>query len=439
MGAAAHGGCHDAILRLTDEINAGGRRKELRQRERLRANLARTWPFLGPAFVASVAYVDPGNFATNIQAGSELGYQLVWVVVAANLAAIVVQTQSAKLGLVSGRSLPEHIRDRAPRSVVLVAWVGAEIVAMATDLAELLGAGLGVELLTGIALFPATVIAAVATVLLLGLQRHGARTFEAVITALIGVIAVSYLAETVMGKPDLHAAVHSFLPPRLGSQETVLLASGIFGATVMPHVIYLHSALMQGRAERADELRLRRMLHAQRIDVGVALGLAGVINVLMVMLAAATFHTLGLTHVSRIEDAHRTLTPILGGASSVVFAVSLLASGLSASAVGTFAGQTIMRGFLHRSVALWVRRLVTMLPALVVAGLGVDATRALVISQVILCFGIPQALIPLAWLTGRSNVMGPFRNRLSVSLPMWGLVILITGLNLWLLARLLGL
>jgi manganese transport protein len=384
-------------------MRAVGQGAAAARREFAPARVAQTWLFLGPAFVAAVAYIDPGNFATNIQAGSEFGYQLVWVVVAANLAAIVIQTQSAKLGLVSGRSLPEHIRDGAPRPVVLAAWVGAEIVAMATDLAELLGAGLGVQLLTGIPLLPATLIGAAGTLLLLGLQQRGTRTFEAVIAALIAVIGVSYLIETIIGKPDLSAAASSFLPPRLGSKEAVLLATGILGATVMPHVIYLHSALMQDRAERADEARLRRMLRAQRIDVAVALGLAGVVNVLMVMLAAATFHTRGLTHVSQIEQAHRTLTPILGRASSAVFAVALLASGLSASAVGTFAGQTIMRGFLHRAVPLWVRRLVTMLPALIVAALGADPTRALVLSQVVLSFGIPQALIPLAWLTGRAR------------------------------------
>ena len=256
---------------------------------------------------------------------------------------------------------------------------------MATDLAELLGAGLGLKLLTGLPLFPATLIAAGGTVLLLGLQRRGTAPFEAVITALVGVIAVSYLAETAMGKPDLGAIAHSFLPPRLGARESALLATrGILGATVMPHVIYLHSALMQDRGKGAGEDRLRRMLRAQRIDVTLVLALAGVINMLMVMLAAATFHRRGLVHVSGIEQAHRTLSPILGSASSAIFAVALLASGLTASAVGTFAGQVIMRGFLRRSVPLWLRRAVTMLPALVIAATGLDATRALVIGQVVL-------------------------------------------------------
>jgi manganese transport protein len=389
--------------------------------------------------VAAVAYVDPGNFATNIQAGAEEGYVLVWVVVAANVAAMAIQTQSAKLGLVTGRNLPEHIRDRARPQLVLAAWLGAEVVAMATDLAELLGAGLGLSLLTGIALFPATLAAAAATILLLGLQRRGMPFFEAVITALIAVIAVSYVAETALGKPDLGAVGHSFLPPRLGGQESVLLATGILGATVMPHVIYLHSALMQERGDQVDAGRLRRMLRAQRVDVAVALSLAGVVNALMVMLAAATFHARGLVHVSGIQEAHRTLTPILGAASSAVFAISLLASGLSASAVGTFAGQVIMRGFLHRTIPLWVRRLVTMLPALVVAGAGADATRALVLSQVVLSFGIPQALVPLAWLTGKAEVMGEFRNRLPAAVPLWGLVLLIGALNVFLLARTFGL
>ena len=401
--------------------------------------MPRAWLFLGPSFVAAVAYVDPGNFATNVQAGSETGYRLVWVVLVANVAAMVVQIQSAKLGLVSGRNLPEQIRDRAPGRVVVAAWLGAEVVAMATDLAELLGAGLGLGLLTGLALFPATVIAAGGTVLLLGLQRRGTAPFEAVIAALVGVIAVSYLVETVMGKPDLGAVARSFAPPRLGGRENVLLATGILGATVMPHVIYLHSALMQDRGRGADESTLRRMLRAQRTDVSLVLALAGVINMLMVMLAAATFHRRGLVHVAGIEQAQRTLQPILGAASSAIFALALLASGLSSSAVGTFAGQVIMRGFLRRAVPLWLRRAVTMLPALVIAASGVDATRALVISQVVLSFGIPQALIPLAWLNGRRDVLGVFRNRAVVSVAVWGLVGLITTLNVFLLVRVFGL
>jgi manganese transport protein len=394
--------------------------------------------FLGPAFVAAVAYVDPGNFATNIQAGSETGYQLVWVVIAANLAAIMIQTQSAKLGLVSGRSIPELIRDRARPPVVIAAWLGAEVVAMATDLAELVGAGLGLNLLTGLALLPSTLVAAAGTFLLLGLQRRGMPFFEAVIASLIGVIAVSYAIETILGKPDFGAIADSFLPPRLGGEEGTLLATGILGATVMPHVIYLHSALTTELGHRSNEARLRAMLRSQRKDVALALGLAGVINVLMVIVAAATFHVHGLSHTVGIEQAYRTLTPILGSAASVIFAVALLASGLSSSAVGTFAGQAVLRGFLRRTIPLWVRRLVTMLPALAVVAAGVDPTRALVISQVVLSFGIPPVLIPLAWLTGRASVMGTFRNRTGVSAIVWAIVCLIVMLNVFLLIRLAG-
>jgi len=403
------------------------------ERPALRERVDRVWVLLGPAFVAAVAYVDPGNFATNIQAGSETGYRLVWVVVAANVAAMVIQTQSAKLGLVTGQSLPEHIRERARPRVVIGAWLGAEVVAMATDLAELLGAGLGVQLLTGLPLFPATLVAAAGTVLLLGLQRRGMPLFEAVIAALIGVIAVSYVIETIMGKPDTAALAQSFLPPRLGSEEAVLLATGIIGATVMPHVIYLHSALMQHRGA-SEPGRMRRMLKAQRADVALALMLAGLVNVLMVVLAAATFHENG-QDVTGIEQAYRTLTPVLGQAASVVFAVALLASGLSSSAVGTFAGQVIMRGFLRRAVPLWFRRAVTMLPALIVAAAGINATHALVLSQVVLSFGIPAVLIPLAWLTAQRSVMGQFRNSTTTSAVIWSLVALIAGLNLFLLAQ----
>jgi manganese transport protein len=394
--------------------------------------------FLGPAFVAAVAYVDPGNFATNIQAGSETGYQLVWVVIAANLAAIMIQTQSAKLGLVSGRSLPELIRDRARPPVVIAAWLGAEVVAMATDLAELVGAGLGLNLLTGLALLPSTLVAAAGTFLLLGLQRRGMPFFEAVIASLIGVIAVSYAIETILGKPDFGAIADSFLPPRLGGEEGTLLATGILGATVMPHVIYLHSALTTELGHRSNEARLRAMLRSQRKDIALALGLAGVINVLMVIVAAATFHVHGLSHTVGIEQTYRTLTPILGSGASVIFAVALLASGLSSSAVGTFAGQAVLRGFLRRTIPLWVRRLVTMLPALAVVAAGVDPTRALVISQVVLSFGIPPVLIPLAWLTGRASVMGTFRNRTGVSGIVWAIVCLIVMLNVFLLIRLAG-
>ncbi|MEA2476869.1 MAG: manganese transport protein [Actinomycetota bacterium] len=396
---------------------------------------ARILPFLGPAFIACVAYVDPGNFATNIQGGSEFGYLLVWVVVAANLMAVLIQFLSAKLGIATGKNLPELMRDRFPRPVVYGLWTLAEIVAMATDLAEFLGAALGFNLLFGIPLFVAGLLTGLTTFLILGLQQRGFRPLEAVITALVGVIAVCYLVETVMGKPDLGAAAKSFLPPGFAGTNSVLLATGILGATVMPHVIYLHSALTQDRIVVHDETRLKRLMRFQLVDVVIAMGLAGLVNVAMLMMAAATFHTSGHTHVASIEQAHRTLTPLLGRASSIVFAISLLASGLSSSTVGTMAGQVIMQGFLHWHIPLWVRRLVTMAPALVIIAIGLDPTRTLVLSQVVLSFGIPFALIPLVAFTAKGSLMGVLRNRWPTTVTAAGLAALISALNVLLLYK----
>jgi manganese transport protein len=390
-------------------------------------------PFLGPAFIAAVAYMDPGNFATNIQGGSQFGYLLVWVVVAANLMAMLIQILSAKLGIATGRNLPELIRDSFPKPVVVALWLLAEVVAMATDLAEFLGAALGFNLLFGLALFPAGVLTGVVTFLILGLQQRGFRPLEAVITAMVGVIAVCYLVEMIMGKPDFAAAGHSFLPPEFRGSESVLLATGILGATVMPHVIYLHSALTQNRIVVRDEMRLKRLMRFEIVDVLIAMGLAGLINVAMLMMAAAVFHGSGAVNVASIQDAHRTLKPLVGNASSVVFAVSLLASGLSSSTVGTMAGQVIMQGFLNWGIPIWVRRLVTMLPALIVIGVGLNPTRTLVISQVVLSFGIPFALIPLVRFTSKHELMGPLRNVGLTTSVAWGLALLITGLNVFLI------
>jgi manganese transport protein len=399
-----------------------------------RASTRRIGLLLGPAFVAAVAYVDPGNFATNIQGGSALGYSLVWVVVAANLLAMLIQTLSAKLGLVTGQSLPELIRDRAPQRWVVISWLCAEVVAMATDLAEVLGAALGLQLLTGIALLPATLICGAATFIVLILQQRGMPLFEGLIAVLVGVIAVCYVIETAMGKPSFAAAGHSFLPPELRGANAVIFGTGILGATVMPHIVYLHSALMRDRGDD-DPVRTRHLLRLQVVDVMTALGLAGVINVLMLMLAAATFHAHGFGTTATIPEAYRTLTPILGSAASAIFGISLLASGLSASAVGTLAGSLIMRGFLRRSIPVWVRRLVTMAPAVIVAGVGLDATHAMVVSQVVLSFGLPPALIPLVWLTGRLEVMGEMRNRRGLQIIAWTVVGLISLLDLYLLEQ----
>jgi manganese transport protein len=395
----------------------------------------RVLPFLGPSFVASVAYVDPGNFATNIQGGSAFGYLLVWVVVAANLIAMLIQILSAKLGIVTGKNLPELIRDNFPAPVVHLLWVLAEVVAMATDLAEFLGAALGFNLLFGLPLFPAGLLTGLVTFLILALQQRGFRPLEAVITSLVGVIAACYAVETVMGHPDLEQAARSFLPPRFSGTESILLATGILGATVMPHVIYLHSALTQDRIVVRNATLLKRLMRFEVIDVVIAMGLAGFVNAAMLMMAAATFHRVGATDVASIQQAHRTLIPLLGRASSIVFAISLLASGLSSSTVGTMAGQVIMQGFLNWHIPIWVRRLVTMLPALVVIGVGLEPTRTLVISQVILSFGIPMALIPLVMFTTRNRLMGPLRNHPATSTIAWCLTALISALNGFLLWR----
>jgi manganese transport protein len=398
-----------------------------------RRGLARLAPFLGPAFIASVAYVDPGNFATNIQGGAEFGYRLVWVVLASNLMAMLVQVLSAKLGIASGRNLAEVCRDQFPRPVVWGMWGLMEIVAMATDLAEFLGAALGFNLLLGIPLLPAGLLTGATTLVILALERRGFRPLEAVITSLVGVIAVAYLVETVLDRPSWPAIGQSVLHPVLGGSEAVLLAVGILGATVMPHVIFLHSSLTQSRIVTENADQARRLFRFEVLDVIVAMTLAGLVNAAMLIMAASTFWVHGLTKIATIEEAHRTLAPLLGQASSVVFAISLLASGLSSSTVGTMAGQVIMQGFLHRRVSVWVRRLVTMIPAIVVIALGLDPTRTLVLSQVVLSFGLPFALIPLVLFTRRRDLMGLLTNgRLTTGLAV-AVTGLIVALNIYLL------
>jgi manganese transport protein len=368
-------------------------------------------PFLGPAFIASVAYIDPGNFATNIQGGAEFGYTLLWVVVASNLTAMLVQALSAKLGIATGRNLAELCREHYPRPVVLSMWLLMELVAMATDLAEFLGAAVGFNLLFGIPLWVAGLLTALATVLILGLERYGFRPLEAVITVLVGIVSGCYVIETILDRPQWSAVLPHAVLPGFAGAESVLLATGILGATVMPHVVFLHSALTQNRIVVRDPVQLRRLFHFELVDVVVAMSIAGMVNGAMLIMAAATFYTKGLTSIASIEQAHRTLTPLLGSAASVVFAVSLLASGLSSSTVGTMSGQVIMQGFLRRHIPIWIRRLVTMAPSLFVIAAGWDPTRTLVISQVVLSFGLPFALVPLVQFTRRGDVMGVLVNR----------------------------
>jgi manganese transport protein len=405
----------------------------------LRGDRRSIWPFLGPAFIACVAYIDPGNFATNIAGGSKFGYTLVWVIVASNLMAMLIQTLSAKLGLVTGRNLPEVCRERFPHRVTLGLWVQAEVIAMATDLAEFLGAALGIHLLLGIPLFPAAILTGIITFVILGLQRYGFRPFEAVITAFVLVIGICYLAELWLAHPPLGTVARHAFVPQFAGNESVLLAVGIIGATVMPHVIYLHSALTQNRVVPSNEEEAKTLYRYTRVDVLLAMSVAGLINISMLVVAATVFFGSGLTDVASIETAHRTLEPILGGASSVLFALALTASGLSSSTVGTLSGQVVMQGFLRRRIPLFVRRLVTMLPAFIVIGIGLDPSRTLVISQVVLSFGIPFALVPLVYFTSRRDVMGGLVNAKTTVIAATAIAALITALNLFLLSQTFGL
>jgi len=393
----------------------------------------RLLPFLGPAFIACVAYIDPGNFATNIQGGASFGYMLVWVIVASNLMAMLIQTLSAKLGIATRLNLAEMCREHFPRPVVLCMWVLAEVVAMATDLAEFLGAAIGFQLLFHIPLLWGGILTAVVTFIILGLQRYGFRPMEAVISALVGVIALCYIIETLLDRPDWGVIAYHAVVPQFSGTESILLASGILGATVMPHVIYLHSALTQGRIVTRDPPLLKKLLRFEIIDVVIAMGLAGFVNAAMLIMAASTFFRAGLSDVGTIEEAYKTLAPLLGQASSWVFAVSLLASGLSSSTVGTMAGQVIMQGFLHRHIPIWIRRGVTMLPSLIVIVIGLEPTRTLVVSQVVLSFGIPFALVPLVMFTRRKDLMGVLVNHRATTISATIVAGLIISLNIFLL------
>jgi manganese transport protein len=396
----------------------------------------RLLPFLGPAFIASVAYIDPGNFATNIQGGAEFGYRLLWVVLWANLMAMLVQTMSAKLGIATGKNLPEVIRERYPRPLVWFYWVQAELIAMATDLAEFLGAALGFQLLFGLPLVWGAVLAGLATFAILTIESYGFRPLEAVITVLVGVIALAYVLELLLSRPAVGAVATGMLLPGFRGSQSVYLATGILGATVMPHVIYLHSALTQGRIRPKSQDQAKRIYRFAKWDVVIAMGIAGFVNMAMLAMSAATFHFTGNQHVADITTAWRTLTPLLGSAASAVFAVSLLASGISSSVVGTMAGQTVMQGFIGFTIPVWVRRLVTLLPSFLVILLGLNPTSILVLSQVILSFGIALALVPLLLFLQDRTVVGAFVNRPLTRWASWGVTAMIVVLNVYLLTTL---
>jgi manganese transport protein len=408
------------------EVLAGRRRG-------LRSALA----FAGPAVVVSIAYMDPGNFATNIQAGARYGYGLLWVVLAANLIAMLFQALSAKLGLVTGRNLAELCRERLPRPLTLAMWVASEIAAMATDLAEFLGGAIGLALLARMPLLAGMAVTAAATYGILMFQGFGFRPIELIIGGLVGVVGLCYLIELFIVPVDWGAAALHTVVPQIADAGALLIAVGIIGATVMPHAIYLHSGLTQARTPARDDGERRVAVALSNREVIIALTVAGLVNMAMVVMAAGAFHA-GHSDVARIETAYHTLTPLLGAGAAAVFLTSLLASGVSSSAVGTLAGQMIMQGFVGFRIPIWVRRLVTMLPAFVVVALGVDATQALVLSQVVLSLALPLPMIALVAFTRRRDVMGAFANGPFTQLAALVATVLVLALNAVLIAQTLG-
>jgi len=393
--------------------------------------------FVGPAVIASIAYMDPGNYATNIQAGAGYGYGLLWVVLMANLIAMLFQALSAKLGIVTGRNLAELCRDSFPRPMVLAMWVVSEVAAMATDLAEFLGGAIGLALLFDMPLIAGMAVTAAATYGILYFESRGFRPMELIIGALVGVIGLCYLIELFIAPVAWGDAAQQMLTPQLRDAAALTIAVGIIGATVMPHALYLHSGLTQNRAPRASVAEQRKTLRFSNIEVVLALAVAGMVNIAMVIMAAGAFHA-GNSEVAEIETAYHMLTPLLGGAAAAVFLVSLIASGISSSVVGTMAGQMIMQGFVRVRVPIWLRRLITMIPAFVVVAMGVNATEALVMSQVVLSIALPVPMIALVLFTRRASLMGEFVNSRHLNALAIGAAAVVLGLNFVLLAQTFG-
>jgi manganese transport protein len=369
----------------------------------------RSLSFAGPAVVASVAYMDPGNFATNIEAGARYGYGLLWVVLLANLVAMLFQALSAKLGIVTGHNLAQLCRERLPRPLVLTMWGVSEIAAMATDLAEFLGGAIGLSLLLGIPLLAGMAATGVVVYAILACQRFGFRPIEVAVGSLVAAIGLSYLVELAIAPVNWDAAARGTVLPRLADAQALVLAVGIIGATVMPHAIYLHSGLTQARVPARTDSERHRIVRASNWEVTVALAFAGLVNMAMVLMAAGAFHALH-PEIAEIATAYRSLSPLLGAAAAGAFLVSLLASGLSSSVVGTMAGQMIMQGFVGFAIPVWLRRLITMLPSFIVVALGADPTGTLVLSQVVLSIALPFPMVALVIFTRRADIMGRFRN-----------------------------
>ncbi|MFT4034027.1 MAG: Nramp family divalent metal transporter [Patulibacter sp.] len=410
---------NDAALRSLED--GGGR------------GLKRLLPFLGPAFVASIAYVDPGNFATNIAGGAQFGYTLLWVIVTANLMAMLIQALSAKLGIATGRNLPEMCREQFGRRTRIGLWLQGELSAMACDLAEFLGAAIAINLLFGVPLLPAALITAIVTFAILALQQRGVRRFESLIAGFVAVIVLSFGAQVFLAAPNARDMAGG-LVPAFDGKDSVLLAVGILGATVMPHVIYLHSALTQRRVVGRTPQERRKIFRFELIDIVIALGIAGFVNASMLITAAAVLH--GTPFADAGDDLTKTADALgaqLGGHADLLFGIALLASGISASSVGTLSGQVIMEGFLQRRISLWLRRSLTMLPAIAIIAAGIDPSMALVVSQVVLSFGIPAALIPLLWFCARPELMGDLVNRRSTTIIAGLIAAVIVVLNVVLL------
>jgi manganese transport protein len=398
--------------------------------------IKRILPFLGPAFIAAVAYIDPGNFATNITAGSKYGYLLLWVIAASNLMAVLIQTLSAKLGIATGKNLPEVAHERFPKGVSIFLWIQSELVIIATDLAEFIGAALGLYLLFGIPMLPAALITAVGSFAILELQRRGYRSLEAVIAAMVLIVALAFAFQVIVAKPDLGAVAAGIFTPKFEGVDSILLAAGILGATVMPHAIYLHSSLTQNRVVANNDFEKKQIFKWEMIDIMIAMIIAGAVNMAMVVVSAALFFKNGLV-VEDLDVAFQQFAHLAGPVTSISFGLALLIAGLSSSSVGTMAGDVVMQGFINKKINLYIRRAITTIPPLVIIIVGVNPTRALVMSQVILSFGIAFALVPLVMFTSNRAIMGVLVNRRMTSLLGWiisGLVIL---LNLFLVYEML--
>ncbi|WP_207368702.1 Nramp family divalent metal transporter [Heyndrickxia coagulans] len=394
--------------------------------------LKRILPFLGPAFIAGVAYIDPGNFATNITAGSKYGYMLLWVIAFSNLMAVLIQSLSAKLGIATGKNLPEVAHDHFPKPVSIFLWIQSELVIIATDLAEFIGASLGLYLIFGLPLLPAALITAVGSFAILELQRRGYRSFEAVIAALVMIVVLAFALQTFLAKPEWAKVLGGLVTPKFDGIQSIVLAAGILGATVMPHAIYLHSSLTQNRIVGKNELEKRKIFKFELIDIIIAMVIAGAINMSMLVIASSVFYKHGLV-VEDLDVAFREFYTHIGPAAAISFGLGLLIAGLSSSSVGTLSGDVVMQGFINKRINLYLRRAITMIPPLLIIMLGTNPTSALVISQVILSFGIIFALVPLILFTSNRQIMGELVNHRITSIISWIVAGFVVCLNLFLL------